>query len=220
MAARNLHHSLLQLLFSRPFLTRDELALLRPYQLDVQPFVQGSNRLLLPLGLELRMAISDHTDVEYYGICPIFEDATASECLGLKAEIVQLFFKFLDLLINLDDRTTSAIPIGVLLDSAEGMQASDAQAGIHKLRDLGYFEIREEKIRIGPRGLLEFRPTFTNLGTGENACLQQCPVCLDFVLAGLRCPQCECYCHRRCAESINGRCPVCACQQPFVEFGM
>jgi hypothetical protein len=212
---------LLQLILSRPFLTKDELvALLRPYELDMQSFVQNSNALLLQLGLELRMTISDYTDVEYYGICPVFEDATASECLGLRADVVQVFFKFLDILVNLDGRTSSSVPIEALLDRVEGMQASDAEAGIQKLRDLGYLEIRDEKIRIGPRGLLEFRPTFTNLGTGENACLHQCPVCLDFVLAGLRCPQCECYCHRRCAESINGRCPICTCHEPFVEFGM
>jgi hypothetical protein len=220
MASLNVCHSLLQLLLSRPFIVKEEFAaLLEPFQLDVRQFVQDSQPLLQPLGLELRHAISDYTDAEYYGICPIHEDAAASECLGLKADVVQLFFRFIDCVINGEDKAASTVPVGVLLDRADGLSNAQAQEGIEKLQDLGFLEIRGSRVRIGPRGLLEFRPTFSSMGAGESGALQQCPICLDFVLAGMKCPQCECYCHRRCAQSITGVCPICRCPDPFVEFG-
>jgi hypothetical protein len=220
MSHLNVAHSLLQLLLSRPFILKEEFsALLEPFHLEVRQFILDSQPLLQPLGLELRQAISDYTDAEYYGICPIHEDPNASECLGLKADVVQLFFKFIDCIINGDDKAVSTVPVGVLLDKVEGLSNSQAQEGIEKLRDLGFLEIRGDNIRIGPRGLLEFRPTFTSLGANESGALQQCPICLDFVLAGLKCPQCECYCHRRCTQSLTGVCPICRCTDQFVEFG-
>jgi hypothetical protein len=221
MADQNVCHSLLQVVLSKPYLSRDDLtALLQPFGLDLTEFVQDSNALLLPLGMEIRQVVSDYTLLEYYGVCNIYEDLAASECLGLKAEVVQVFYKFIDCILSLEEKGNWTIPTGVLFDKMAGMPASQVQEAIGQLADLGYLDVHRERLRIGPRGLLEFRPTLTSMGGNENAYLQQCPICLDFVLAGLKCARCECYCHRRCAQSLQSKCPICRCQEPFVEFGL
>lgn len=220
-AVQNVEHTLLQTLLSRPFFTEVQYkSLLKEHDIDPRDFLEDANLKLNPIGLELRSVASDYTDDVYYGVCQVYEDSNASEGLGLKADVVQLFYKFLDLLINNDERNTSAVPIGALLDRVEGMPASQAQDAIHKLAKLGYFEITGERIIIGPRGLLEFRPTFTKLDANGESVLQHCAICLDVALAGLKCPHCETYVHKRCAGAIGGVCPVCKSTDQFVKFGL
>ena len=221
MSHSNIEHTVLQTLLSRPFFTDAEYkALLKRHDLDPQHFHEDANMSLASIGLELRVVTSDYTNNVYFGVCQIYEDSNASECLGLKADVVQLFFKFLDLVINGEEKGASMVAVGALLDRAEGMPASQAQEAIHKLANLGYIEICGDRLRIGPRGLLEFRPTFTRLDVNGESVLQHCAICLDVALAGVKCPQCETYVHKRCAGAIEGRCPVCKCTEPFIEFGM
>lgn len=221
MSSLNVRHTLIQTVMSKPYLTKKELEnMLKPHDIELDDFVKETNDALVPLGLELRMVISDFDDKNYYGICQEFEDSNASECLGLKAEVVQLFYKFIDMIINNEERSVSTIPVGTLIDSVDGMKNSDAQDAIKKLARMGYFELKDDMVRIGPRGILEFRPTFTKMGDSEDGLLQQCRICLDVALAGKKCSKCECYVHRRCASMIGGKCPICQCTDPFVDFGM
>lgn len=220
-AERNIKNTLLQTIMTKPYLTKEALeSLLRPHNIEAEQFVEEANDRLAPLGMELRMVISDFDDKTYYGICQIFEDSNASDCLGLKAEVVQIFYKFIDMIINNEEKGVASVSVGALIDKAEKMKNSDAQEAIHKLARMGYFEVRDGSVKLGPRGILEFRPTFTKMGTSEDGILQQCAICLDVALAGKKCPQCECYVHRRCSSMLGGKCPICQCPDPFVDFGM
>ena len=219
----NVKHTLIQTLMSRACMTKGDYEnLLKPHNLDAGEFFKEVNRLLSPLGLELRSITSDYDDQAYYGVCQQYEDSNASEGLGLKADVVQLFYKFLDLIVNKEEKGVSTIDIGSLLDQADGMLASQAQEAIQRLAKMSYIDITGDRIRLGPRGILEFRPTFWQMDRNETGLLHHCAICLDIALAGLKCPRCETYVHRRCisAESVQGKCPHCQCPEPFVEFGM
>lgn len=227
----NLKNTVIQTLFTKPFYTEDELKkVIDPYisktEATIASFITEVNDLLNHLGYELRSIVSDYTDVKYYGICQNLEDSSASESLGLKAEQVQLYYKFIEAVINAAQNLNSTVTVGEVLDLApENMAQSAAQSTINKFCELGYCEIIGDKVRIGPRGLLEFRPTFVQMegkDEGEDD-IHSCMVCLDFILAGVKCSQCNCFLHKRCLESLNQEkwvCPYCKTTEPYIEFGM
>lgn len=226
----NIRNTVIQTLFTKPYYTEDELQkIAEPYikkDITLPSFITEVNGHLHHLGFELRNITSDYTDVKYYGICQTLEDSSASESLGLKAEQVQLYFKFIEAVINALQQLKSTITFGEFLDLApEGMAQVAAQNTIDKFCQLGYCEKRGDKIRIGPRGLLEFRPTFVQLENKEDneSDIHSCMVCLDFILAGVKCSKCNCFLHRRCCQSLSTEkwiCPVCQTTEPYVEFGM
>lgn len=209
---------------TKPYLTHAMFAsMIRPLGVEIDHFIQDANENLRPVGFEIRHVVSDYTDEEYYGICQLYEDSNASECLGLKAEVVQLFYRFLDTLIAGTSEQQSTVSIGEMLDKAENMSQSQAQESFIKLRDYGYVEINGDKIRAGPRTLLEFRPRFNQLATNGSSDIQTCSICLDYLLSGIKCSRCNCYMHRRCESQIsagNGKfkCPQCKCEDPYIEF--
>lgn len=227
----NIKNTIIQTLFTKPYFTEDELKkVVDPYisqnDTPLSSFVTEVNDHLNHLGFELRIIISDYTDVKYYGICQLLEDSSASESLGLKAEQVQLYYKFIEAVINSLQQLQSSITIGEFIDLApEGMAQSVAQATINRFCQLGYCEMRGDKVRIGPRGLLEFRPMFVQLENKDDgeSDVHSCMLCLDFILAGIKCSQCNCFMHKRCCESLGNEkwvCPYCKTTEPYVEFGM
>lgn len=229
----NIKHTVIQSLFSKPYFTKEELqAIADPYiskdNISLDSFRQEVTDLLHPLGFEMRTVTSDYTDVDYYGICQEIEDSNASDCLGLKAEQVQLYYRIVDAVINAMRELTSSVSLGEILDMApDGMTQVAAQETIEKFCQLGYCEKRGDKVRIGPRGLLEFRPTFVQMenkeGDESDEGLRTCSICLDFILAGIKCSKCNCYIHNRCYKSFNQEswtCPMCQCTDPYIEFGM
>lgn len=224
----NLKQTIIQIIMSKPYLSAAQLdQIIEPLHISRQEFVRQTNESLQPLGLILRNIISDYDDVEYYGVCEIYEDINGKESLGIRAEIVQLFYKYLDMLINSPPNTEVDTSVGKILDLApEGLTSVAAQDGLRILQDYGYVETINNKVRIGPRGILEFRPKFQKTTDSEETNLKQCQICLDFILAGKKCPQCTCCMHKRCYEQYSAanpnsiQCPVCQCKDPFVDFGL
>ena len=228
--SQNLRQTIIQTIMSKPYLTMKQLnKIIEPLHTEATEFIAQTNKSLSSLGLELRRIISDYNDVEYCGICEIYEDINGKESLGIKPEIVQLFYKFLDLVINSPKEGESEITVGSLLDLAvDGLTQTAAQEGLTQLKDFGYIEIINDKVRIGPRGILEFRPKFSQkTADGEESGLRTCQICLDFILAGKKCPRCTCCMHKRCYQRYIGdkdpstcKCPACQCSEGFQDFGM
>ncbi|OHS97089.1 hypothetical protein TRFO_09649 [Tritrichomonas foetus] len=221
----NIRNTIIQTLFTKPYFTKEELQnILRRHEIPFDSFIKDTTELLHHLGFELRSIISDYTDATYYGICQTLEDSSASESLGLKAEQVQLYFRFIDSIINSARDLHSSVTIGEVLDLAPPeMAQSFAQETINKFCQIGCCEKRGDRIRIGPRGILEFKTTFSQLAAKDDADIHSCTICLDFMLAGIKCAQCNCFIHKRCVQSLNQdrwECPVCKNTDPYVEFGM
>ena len=224
----NLKQTIIQTIMSKPYLTAEQLDhIINPLHTNRTQFIQETNQTLAPLGLVLRAVISDYDDVEYYGICEVYEDINGKESLGIRAEIVQLFYRYLDMIINAPSDAEIDTSIGKILDLApDGISSLAAQDGLKILQSYGYVEIINDKVRIGPRGLLEFRPKFSQkTSDGEESGLKTCQICLDFILAGKKCPRCTCCMHRRCydryaANRESVQCPACQCKEPYIEFGM
>ena len=227
--ATNLKQTILQIIMSKSYLTANQLdQIIQPLNISRPEFIQQAKETLQPLGLTLNSIISDYDDVEYYGICEIYEDINAKESLGIRAEIVQLFYKYLDMLINSPPDQEVDTSVGRILDLApEGLSSVAAQDGLRILQEYGYVETVNNKVRIGPRGLLEFKPKFTQKTIeGEETGLKTCQICLDFILAGKKCPRCTCCMHKRCYEQYSSanpnsvQCPACQCREGFVDFGL
>lgn len=213
---------------SKPYLTMNQIKkIIEPLHVDVADFITQTNKSLSPLGLDLRRIISDYNDVEYCGICELYEDINGKESLGIKPEIVQLFYKFLDLVINTSNEGESEITVGSLLDLADsGISQTAAQDGLKQLQDFGYIEIINSKVRVGPRGILEFRHKFSS-ACDEETGIRKCQICCDFMLAGMKCPRCTFCMHKRCYNNCirnkdpsSFKCPQCECSEQFQEFGM
>ena len=224
----NLKQSILQTIMAKQFYTKEELIeYLNKFDLDLNTFVLESNQTLALLGFEIRKVISDYNGVEYYGFCPTFEDSFASEGLNLKADVVQIFYRFLNMVVEATSNHESSILIGQILDSTPSDHTQiQTQEGLKQLQEYGYIEFRGDRVRLGPRGLLEFRPTFSKISSKEDQEVQSCTICLDFILAGMRCPKCLTFMHRHCYQQyISNKdgpvlCPVCKNSGDFVEFGM
>ena len=218
----NIKNSLIQTLFTRPFFTKDEITnLISPFEYTISGFTQEINDQLHTLGFELRQITSDYDNTVYFGICQTCEDASASEALGLKAEQVQLYYKFIEATINSLRENRNALTIGELLDVAPpGMSQAHAQETVRKLCKIGYIIKDGDKLKVGPRGILEFRPTFSQLAGKDD--LQKCNMCVDFIICGIRCPNCNSFFHKRCCDSLSQgswKCPSCKSTEPYVEFG-
>ena len=228
-ADQNIKQSVLQTIMTKQFYTRDELAdYLNKYDIDFNAFILESNEKLASLGYEIRKVISDYNGIEYYGFCPTFEDSFASEGLIFKADVVQLFYRFLNMVIEATLNHESSILIGQILDSTPPDHTQiQTQEGLKQLQEYGYVEFRGDRVRLGPRGLLEFRPTFSKIESKDDSQeIQSCTICLDFLLAGMKCSKCSTFMHRHCYNHyISNRdgpviCPVCKNPGDFVEFGM
>lgn len=224
----NLRQTIIQTIMTKPFLTAQQLdQIIAPLNTERDQFIITTNQALEPLGLTLRSVTSDYDSAVYYGICQIYEDINGKESLGIKAEIVQLYYKFLELLINGQNENDEAITVGRLLDLApDNISQSVAQEGLNQLKSFGYLDIVHDSVRIGPRGLLEFRPKFSQKTVDAvDGGIRSCCICYDFILAGLKCSRCSCCIHKHCMESYaRGRadppCPQCQCTEAFHPFGM
>lgn len=210
-----------------PYITSIDLEdIISPKRIELKDFVKEINNTISPLGLELRSIVSDYNNIEYYGICQIFEDPNCKESLGIKPEVIKIYYRFLDAVVEGSKEGQSRIPYGTVVDMApEGFSQMNAQDGISQLRDLGYIDIIEDKISIGPRGLLEFRPKFSQKATEDDeSALPQCMICLEFILAGKKCQKCKGYMHSKCLDLYSMsredfHCPQCQCSDPFEDFG-
>ena len=221
---KNIHQTILQTLFTRPYINRRELeGMLVPFNIDFQKFVSKSNEMLSSIGFELRNIKSDFDDNEYFGICLTQEDSNASEGIGIKASVVHFFFKFIDLYIeNLKENNTSTVDKAYIIQNMEeSIMHNDFNDMLTQLDNLGYLHVKGNRIRIGQRGLLEFRPFFMKLASNDQ--LQTCSICLDFLLQGYKCSKCNTYFHKRCKESLEQNsnvCPVCGTTDKPVEYGV
>lgn len=99
------------------------------------------------------------------------------------------------------------------------------QEGVKMLEEGGYLEVREGRVRLGGRGLLEFRGQLGRLAeTGGGDSVKKCAICLEPVLAGKRCPQCSCFIHSHCYAELGAGgggavCPQCRGDEGFGDFG-
>ncbi|KAH0793198.1 non-structural maintenance of chromosomes element 1 [Histomonas meleagridis] len=214
----------MQSLLTKPYFTRKQLEdMVSPFNIELQHFVSDSNELFHEIGLELRFIQSDFDNCEYYGICQTLEDTNASESLGLKAEVVQFFFRFIDAVISQARENNSC---SLTKEQISSIAPPELPQGaikdmISELSKRGYIEKIHDNFRIGPRGLLEFRPTFTQMASNEE--IQTCSICLDFVLSGIKCSRCNTYMHKRCQQSLGQEkwvCPTCNSDEQPVEFGI
>jgi hypothetical protein len=219
MTQKNIRQTCLQTILTKRFLTGPEFsAVVQQFGLEPEEFKRTSNEMLEPIGLEIRDISSDYDEKRYLGVCQRGEDSNAKEGLSIPEPAIPVFFKFIDSVINKEDHQEQAISIGRFLDLCDDQPNLKVQEHIALLKDLGYIEVHDQRLRVGPRGLLEFRPVFSEY---SGRLLEQCPICLDFVLAGMKCPECKFYCHKRCMSGIlNKKCPQCAREVDFVEFGM
>lgn len=213
---------------TKPYLTGPQLEqIIAPLNTTKDQFISQTNKTLDPIGLILRACTSDYDDQEYFGICQIYEDPNGKEGLGIRAEIVQLYYKFLELLINGQNNDDAPITVGKLLDIApDNITQSVAQDGLNQLKSLGYIDIVNDNVRMGPRGLLEFLPKFSQKSLeSEESNSRKCQICFDIFLAGFKCSRCSCIIHKRCFERYsrdreNPPCPQCGCTEPFIPYGI
>jgi hypothetical protein len=223
MRENNIFHTCLQTMLVKRYMTDKEFdALVQQFGLETGNFRGGANEHLDPIGLVIRDVFSDYDNQMFLGICQRDEDSNAKEGLSIPEAAIPVFFKFLDTVISKDDRSEPAISIGDFLDRCEDIPNSTGvkvQEHLAVLMGLGYIEIIDDRLRVGPRGLLEFKPVFSEFGSKD--VMPECPICMDYVIAGLKCQYCEGYYHRRCISDIpNKECPHCRREGEFSEFGM
>ena len=218
--------SIIQFLMTKTFIKKSEFAdLVLKYDLNLLDIVKDINKNLSKIGLELRSVYSDYQEEEYFGICQLYEDPNSKDGIGIKPEVIQYFYKILEISISKIREKEIILTYGEALDLVpESISMASAQEILALLQNLGYIEIEKEKIFLGPRALLEFRPKLSikNKENEDEIYLPHCLICLDFLLAGFKCQNCNNYIHKRCLKLIsnkNSKCPHCESDLQFEEFG-
>jgi len=160
-------------------------------------FLDGINKSLRPLDMEIRHEISEDDGAVHYGLVNTAEDEHSKMATDFSPNDIAFFKKVMDLIVTSPDGTVSSMDaLNTSSDLDKKMTMSHAEELIEKLVKDNWMSESSGSYSLGPRAMLELHPYLKRVYEDD---IVDCMMCHTIAIKGQCCTQCEGKIHIRCA---------------------